>query len=84
MINITMLSATWCPSCITMKKIIKDIIGENKNIELQVIDYDLNVEQIKKYNVQDGDVLPILIINNNRLVGEHKKEEIIKFIEENK
>lgn len=80
MIKVTMLSATWCPSCLTMKKILKEILSENKDVELKVIDYDLNPEEIKKYNLKDGDVLPILINNETRLVGEHKKEEIIKFI----
>jgi glutaredoxin len=84
MIKITMISATWCPSCIAFKKILNEIIVENKEIELNVLDYDLNPKEIAKYNLKDGDVLPILMINENKLVGEHKKDEIEEFIERNK
>ncbi|HOB26077.1 MAG TPA: thioredoxin family protein [Bacilli bacterium] len=84
MTEITMISATWCPSCLTTKKLLKEILEKDNTLELNVVDYDLNINEIAKYNLSDGDVLPIIIINNNRLVGEHKINELEKFIKENK
>lgn len=83
MIILTMISATWCSSCLTMKKILKEIVSEDSKIELKIIDYDLNRDEVKNYPVFEGDVLPILIIKDKRLVGEHKQEDIMKFIKEN-
>jgi len=81
------ISAVWCGSCIAMKNIWKDIEKEYtlKTINL---DYDFDEEEVKQYNV--GSILPVSIFlddNNNelcRLIGEVKKEEIIKVIEQHK
>ena len=81
------ISAVWCGSCIAMKNIWKDIEKEYtlKTINL---DYDFDEEEVKQYNV--GSILPVSIFlddNNNelcRLIGEVKKEEIIKVIEQYK
>ena len=77
------ISAMWCSSCIIMKSRFNDII-KNYNIEVKDYDYDFDAEDIKKYNVDD--ILPVYIkIEDNqeisRLVGEHSKDELIKFIE---
>jgi len=81
--KIIRISAIWCSSCLVMKSKFNDII-KNYNIELIDYDYDLDEEEFKKYNI--GDILPVYIkIDNgkeiNRMIGEHSKEEIIKFIE---
>lgn len=77
------ISAMWCSSCIIMKSRFNDII---KNYDVEVIDYDydLDEEKIKEYNI--GEILPVYIkIDNNkeinRLIGEHSKEELKSFIE---
>lgn len=77
------ISAMWCSSCIIMKSRFNDII---KNYDIEVIDYDydLDEEKIKEYNI--GEILPVYIkIDNNkeinRLIGEHSKEELKSFIE---
>ena len=77
------ISAMWCSSCIIMKSRLNDIL-KNYDIELIDYDYDLDTDKINDYNV--GEILPVLIKIEDgkeikRLVGEHNKEELIKFIE---
>lgn len=76
------ISAIWCSSCIIMKSRFNEII---KDKEVEVISLDYDIDDIEKYNV--GEVLPVFIkIENDkeidRLVGEHSKEEIERFIGE--
>ena len=66
-----------------MKSRFNDVIKEY-NLEVQDYDYDLDEEKIKEYNI--GEILPVYIkIEDNkevkRLVGEHSKEELRIFLE---
>ena len=82
--KIVKIGAVWCPGCLVMKKIWNNIIN---NYELNVLelDYDMDNEEVKKYNV--GDVLPVVIfLDNNgneleRLIGEQKESKLIEVIE---
>lgn len=82
--KIIKISAMWCSGCLAMKKIWKEIQEELPNLNIVEYDYDLNEEEIKPYNI--GDVLPVIIIKNKdkeiRLIGEKSKKEILKGIEE--
>lgn len=77
------VGAVWCPACLIMASRINKIV-EKYNLELINYDYDIDKEQIKKYNV--GTILPELILlddNNNeinRLVGEQSLKKIEDFI----
>lgn len=79
------ISAVWCGSCIAMKNRWKKIEEEYK-IDTINLDYDMDEEEVKKYNI--GTILPVSIFlddNGNeitRLIGEKDKEEIIKIIKE--
>lgn len=75
--EIIRISAIWCSSCIIMKQRLNKVIT-NKNIKIIDYDYDLDYEMITKYQI--GDVLPVLINGNKRLVGEHSIEEIKEFL----
>ena len=77
------ISAMWCSSCIIMKSRFNDVI-KNYNIDVIDYDYDFDSDKIKEYNIND--VLPVYIKikdgkETDRLIGEHKREELIKFIE---
>lgn len=82
--KIIKITALWCPSCLIMNDLINDNI--NSNIDLISYDYDMDEEDIKKYNV--GTVLPVLIKldeDNNevsRLIGEKSKKELLEFLGE--
>ena len=76
------ISAIWCPSCLIMEKIWKELQEELPNIEYVSYDYDLD-DEVDSYN--PGDVLPIIILENNkeeltRFIGEKTKNEIIEGI----
>ena len=77
------ISAMWCSSCIIMKSRFNEVIN-NYDIEVIDYDYDLDDDKIKDYNI--GSILPVYIkLENNkeikRLIGEHSKQELVDFIE---
>lgn len=84
--KIIKFGAVWCPGCLVMRPIWKEIIEENQNLDIVEYDYDLDDDKQKEYNV--GDKLPVVIMVDDegreikRLVGERKKEEILSFIKE--
>lgn len=83
--KILKFSAIWCSGCIIMKKIMKEIEEEYKNIEIESYDYDMDEDMVEKYNI--GEIIPVLVFldkeNNEigRLIGEKRKFEIVKEIE---
>ncbi len=77
--KIVVISAVWCPSCLLLKKELKKI-HEEYNYEFEMLDYDLDEEEVKKYNI--GDKLPVIIYGDKRLIGEKNYEEIVDFLKE--
>lgn len=80
--KIVRISAIWCSSCIIMKSKFNEVI---KDKDINLIDLDYDMDDISNYNV--GETLPVYIkfiedTEDSRLVGEHSKEEIRKFIGE--
>ena len=80
--KIVRISAIWCSSCIIMKSKFNEVI---KDKDITLIDLDYDMDDISNYNV--GETLPVYIKfvedeEDSRLVGEHSKEEIRKFIGE--
>ena len=78
--RLVVISAVWCPSCLVMKKVVKQIADK---IEVVKYDYDLDEEEVKKYNV--GQNLPVFIFEDNgkevkRIVGETTYEELMENI----
>ena len=77
--KIIVISAVWCPSCLILKKSLKKL-KEEYDIDYILYDYDLDEEEIEKYDV--GDKLPVIIYNDKRLIGEKSFDEIILFLKE--
>ena len=83
--KILKFNAIWCSGCIVMKKIMKEIEEQDPNIKIESYDYDMDQEEVEKWNI--GEIIPVLVFvdeNNNeigRLIGEKTKKEIIKEIE---
>lgn len=79
-------NAVWCPGCLVMKRVWKDVINEYPDIVVQEYDYDIDEDEVIKYNV--GEKLPVVIMIDEsgnevkRLIGEKKKEDIISFIKD--
>lgn len=84
--KILKFGAVWCPACLVMKPVWKEINNLYPDLDITEYDYDMDEDYVVKYNV--GDKLPVIIkIDDNgseidRLIGEKKKEEIIRFIGE--
>lgn len=84
--KILKFGAVWCPACLVMKPVWKEINNLYSKLDITEYDYDMDEDYVVKYNV--GDKLPVIIkIDDNgseidRLIGEKKKEEIIRFIGE--
>lgn len=82
--KIIKVGAMWCPACLIMNKRLKEI-ENNYNIEIINYDYDLDEDIVSKYNV--GEVLPELIFVNEkeeeikRLIGEQTINNIVSIIE---
>ncbi|HPF83732.1 MAG TPA: thioredoxin family protein [Bacilli bacterium] len=82
--KIIKIGAMWCPGCIIMNKVWKQI-KEKYNIEIISYDIDMDSEEADKYNV--GSTLPVIIFYKNdneykRLIGEKKLEDIENVINE--
>lgn len=80
------ISAMWCPACIKLNKYWNKV--EDRFKEIEFINYDLDFDslEIEKYNV--GNILPVLILQDDdkekRLIGEKTYDEIVEFIEGSK
>jgi len=79
--KIIKISALWCPGCLVMKKIWKNILNDYPDLNIEELDYDMDNEEVNKYN--PGKVLPVIIFLDDdgneltRLIGE-QKENIIR------
>ena len=79
--KIIKINAMWCPGCLISKSIWNEIENKYPNHEYISLDYDLDEDKVEPYNV--GDILPVVIIENNgvelkRIIGEKNKKEILK------
>ncbi len=84
--KIIKFSAVWCPGCLVMKPVWKKVEEKYPNLDIIEYDYDINEDEVNIYNV--GDKLPVVIkfddndLEVGRLIGEKKENEIIEFIGE--
>ncbi len=81
--KIIKISAIWCGACLIMNKVWNKL--KDKDIELIELDYDMDEEEVKKYN--PGDILPIFIVFLGedevlRLTGEFSYDEFISKLKE--
>ena len=82
--KVVKINAVWCSGCLVMNKVWKNIL-KSYEIETINLDYDMDNEKVKEYNV--GDILPVFIFYKDdeevyRVVGEKSEAELIKIIEE--
>ena len=83
--KIIKIGAIWCPGCLVMKKIWKNIINDYKDLDITSLDIDMDKEEVAKYN--PGDILPVFIVYDGdkeilRMTGEFKVEDIVEKIRE--
>ena len=76
--KIVKISAIWCGACLIMNKVWNKL--KDRDIELIELDYDMDEEEVMKYN--PGDILPVFIVFDGekevlRLTGEFSYDEFI-------
>lgn len=82
--QIIKIGAVWCPGCLVMNKIWNNIL-KNNNLDILELDYDMDSDEVLKYNV--GQVLPVIIfvdkdgIELERLIGEQKEDKLMEIID---
>lgn len=78
-------SAIWCPACLIMNNRYNQI-QEKYKLNITEYDYDLNYEEVTKYQI--GKTLPVVIIVDEkgqeikRIVGELSLKKLEQQIEE--
>ena len=85
--KIIVISAVWCPSCLLLKKILKQIASDYPKLVIEMFDYDFDSEEIEKYNISNK--LPVIIAFNDdievdRIIGEKNYDELIEFLRNGK
>ena len=83
--KIVEISAIWCGGCLVMNKVWENIKRNYPSIEIISLDFDMDSEEVEKYNV--GEILPVTIFYKNdnevkRINGEVKEQVLIDVIEE--
>ena len=82
--KLLVISAVWCPSCLILNRHLKKIKSLYSSLEIEKLDYDLDEEEVIKYNI--GEKLPVMIFKDDkdneidRLVGEKSFSEIEKWL----
>ena len=82
--KIIIINAMWCPGCLISKSIWNEIKLMYPNIEYINYDYDLDEENIIKYNI--GEIVPVVIFEKDnieikRVIGEKSKKKILDIME---
>ena len=84
--EIIKIGAIWCPGCLVMKRVWKNVLNDYPNVNVTELDYDMDNGEVSKYN--PGKVLPIVIFLDKdgneleRLIGEQTEELLRKKIGE--
>lgn len=78
------ISAIWCGGCLVMNKVWKKL-KDNFDFEFIELDYDMDEDEVKKYN--PGEILPVFIFYNGenelfRVTGELSYDEMVEKIKE--
>ena len=82
--RVVKINAIWCSGCLVMNKIWKNITNKYE-IETLNLDYDMDEEEVNKYNV--GDILPVFIFFDQdkeitRVIGEVLEKEMLDKLRE--
>ena len=80
--RVVKINALWCSACLVMNKVWKKI-EDKYNFEVLHLDYDMDEEEVEKYNV--GEVLPVFIFFDGdkeilRVTGEKSEKEFLELI----
>lgn len=82
--KVVKINAIWCSGCLIMNNVWNKIL-KNYDIETTTLDYDVDEEEVKKYDV--GKILPVFIFYKDdkevkRIVGEISYNEMENVVKE--
>ncbi|MBR3211126.1 MAG: thioredoxin family protein [Bacilli bacterium] len=82
--KIIKIGAIWCSGCLVMNSVISKV---KKNYSIDMIEYDLDMDEEEVLPYHPGDVLPVFIIMNeeeevSRFVGEYSYDEFVRKLKE--
>ena len=82
--RVVKINAIWCSGCLVMNKIWKNITNKYE-IETLNLDYDMDEEEVNRYN--EGDILPVFIFFDQdkeitRVIGEVSEKEMLDKLRE--
>lgn len=82
--RVVKINAIWCSGCLVMNKIWKNILKKYE-IETIELDFDMDEDEVSKYNV--GDILPVFIFFDGdrelcRVIGEVSEKEMLNKLRE--
>ena len=80
--KVVKISAIWCGGCLVMNKVWKKL-KDNFDFEFIELDYDMDEEEVKRYN--PGEILPVFIFYKDdnelfRVTGELSYDEMVEKI----
>ena len=84
--KIIKIGAIWCPGCLVMKKVWKNILSDYPDLDITDLDYDMDGSVVSTYN--PGKVLPVVIflssdgVELERLIGEQSEDTLRSKIED--
>lgn len=78
-------SAIWCAGCLVMKARWSEVFNQYSNLEIIDYDYDMNPDEVIQYQI--GRIIPVIIIMKGdievkRIIGEKSKKELALLVEE--
>lgn len=81
--RVVKINAIWCSGCLVMNKIWSKVT-QKYPIETLNLDYDIDCEEVSKYN--PGEVLPVFIFFDNdqevyRVIGEKSEKEMFEIVQ---
>jgi thioredoxin 1 len=80
--NAFYFTADWCNPCKKVRPIVEEINRESFDLKFQIIDADLNIELVKKFEIKS---IPTFIVVDDgevlrRLTGSQTKNTLEKFL----
>lgn len=86
--ELIVITAVWCPSCIVMRARLEKIKAECPWLKVREFNYDKDLEAREKYQI--GKEIPVFILLDKdqnqrlRLEGEIDRKDLLKLINEHK
>lgn len=79
--KIIKISAVWCPGCLVMNKVWKQIKEKYPNIDICELDYDIDSDEVMKYDQEKKLPLTIFLDKDGNELERHIGELTFAYLE---